>query len=120
MNGGLVKTKWPIAKIFPKGSFPSIPFSFFPRSPGILYIVRQMTVNFNSKTSRMHTLIGGGPQGSQNGQNTYFCASNDNADHVAIDDQFKYCDDLQVLELVLLATSSPSTTSINMLHQMLE
>ena len=50
----------------------------------------------------MHTLIGGGPQGSQNGLNTYFCACNDNADHVAIDDQFKYCDDLQVLELVLL------------------
>ena len=50
----------------------------------------------------MHTLIGGGPQGSQNGQNTYICASNDNADHVAIKDQFKYCDDLQVLELVLL------------------
>ena len=63
---------------------------------------RQMTVNFNSKSSRMHTLIGGGPQGSQNGQNTYICASNDNADHVAIEDQFKYCDDLQVLELVLL------------------
>ena len=63
---------------------------------------RQMTVNFNSKTSKMHTLIGGGPQGSQNGQNTYICASNDNADHVPIEDQFKYCDDLQVLELVLL------------------
>ena len=45
---------------------------------------RQMTVNFNSKTSKMHTLIGGGPQGSQNGQNTYICASNDNADHVPI------------------------------------
>ena len=63
---------------------------------------RQMTVNFNSKTSKMHTLIGGGPQGSQNGQNTYICASNDNADHVPIEDQFKYCDDLQVLELVVL------------------
>ena len=63
---------------------------------------RQMTVKFNSKTSRMYTLVGGGPQGSQNGQNTYICASNDNADHVPIEDQFKYCDDLQVLELVLL------------------
>ena len=63
---------------------------------------RQMTVQFNSKTSKMYTLIGGGPQGSQNGQNTYICASDDNADHVPIDDQFKYCDDLEVLELVLL------------------
>ena len=63
---------------------------------------RQMTVNFNSKTSRMHTLVGGGPQGSQNGQNTYICASDDNADHVPLEDQFKYCDDLEVLELVLL------------------
>ena len=46
--------------------------------------------------------IGGGPQGSQNGQNTYICASDDNADHVPLEDQFKYCDDLEVLELVLL------------------
>ena len=61
-----------------------------------------MTVKFNSKTSRIYTLVGGGPQGSQNGQNTYICASNDNADHVPLADQFKYCDDLQVLELVLL------------------
>ena len=61
-----------------------------------------MTVQFNSKTSKMHALVGGGPQGSQNGQNTYICASDDNADHIPLDDQFKYCDDLEVLELVLL------------------
>ena len=62
---------------------------------------RKMTVKFNQAESKLYTLIGGGPQGSQIGQNQYLAASFDNADTVNDDDQFKYCDDLQILDLVL-------------------
>ena len=62
-----------------------------------------MTVKFNQVESKLYTLIGGGPQGSQIGQNQYLAASFDNAESVDDDDQFKYCDDLQILELVLFA-----------------
>ena len=61
-----------------------------------------MTVKFNQVESRMYTLIGGGPQGSQIGQNQYLAGSFDNADHVNEEDQFKYYDDVQILDLVLL------------------
>ena len=61
-----------------------------------------MTVKFNQVESKLYTLIGGGPQGSQIGQNQYLAASFDNAEIVNEEDQFKYCDDLQNLDLVLL------------------
>lgn len=63
---------------------------------------RKMTVKFNQAESRIYTLVGGGPQGSQIGQNQYLAASFDNAQVVSEDDQFKYCDDLEILDLVLL------------------
>jgi hypothetical protein len=46
--------------------------------------------------------VGGSPQGSWNGQNCYIAASDDNADCVDEEDQFKYCDDLSILELVMI------------------
>ena len=64
---------------------------------------RQMTVKFNSEESSLFTLIGGGPQGSWTGQESYLVSSNDNADCVEQDNRFKYCDDLSVLEIVMLA-----------------
>ena len=63
---------------------------------------RKMTVKFNQAESKVHTLIGGGPQGSQIGQNQYLAASFDSAQTVCEDDQFKYCDDLEILDLVIL------------------
>jgi hypothetical protein len=48
-------------------------------------------------------LVGGGPQGSWTGQAAYIVASDDNADCVPEDDQYKYSDDLSILELVMLA-----------------
>ena len=63
---------------------------------------RQMTVKYNGKESKLHTLIGGGPQGSWSGQACYLTASNDCADAVELDDRYRYCDDLTVLELVML------------------
>ena len=63
---------------------------------------RKMTVKFNQAESKFYTLIEGGPQGSQIGQNQYLAASFDNAGSVNEDDQFKYCDDLEILDLVLL------------------
>ena len=63
---------------------------------------RQMSVKFNQKESKIHNLIGGGPQGSETGQLSYTVASDDNAYHVPLEDRYKYCDDLHILELVIL------------------
>ena len=46
--------------------------------------------------------MGGGPQGSWTGQETYIAASNDNPDCVNEDDRYKFCDDLSILELLML------------------
>jgi hypothetical protein len=61
-----------------------------------------MSVRFNNQESDIFTLIGGGPQGSQLGQETYIVASDDNANHVGKDDRYKFCDDLNILEVVML------------------
>ena len=61
---------------------------------------RKMSVKMNGEESSLHTLVAGGPQGSINGQ---ICASNDCADCVDPDDIFRYCDDLQILELITLS-----------------
>jgi hypothetical protein len=63
---------------------------------------RQMTVKFNTEVSSLFSLVGGGPQGSWSGQQSYIISSDDNADCVPEDDQYKYCDDLSILELLLL------------------
>ena len=61
-----------------------------------------MSLKFNGEESPLFQLIGGGPQGSWNGQNCYLSASNDNADFVNQEDRFKYCDDLNILELIMI------------------
>ena len=63
---------------------------------------RKMSVKFNQKESKLFNLIGGGPQGSQTGQASYIISSDDNAYHVPEEDRYKYCDDLSMLELVML------------------
>ena len=63
---------------------------------------RQMSAKFNQKESKLHNLIGGGPQGSQTGQTSYTVTSDDNAYHVPTADRYKYCDDLHILELVMI------------------
>ena len=47
-------------------------------------------------------LIGGSPQGIWNGQNCYIASSYDNASFVNQEDRFKYCDDLNILELLFI------------------
>ena len=44
-------------------------------------------------------MIGGGPQGSQTGEESYTISSDDN---VPEKDRYKYCDDLHMLELVMI------------------
>ena len=61
-----------------------------------------MSLKFNGEESPLFHLIGGGPQGSWNGQNCYLSASNDNTDFVNQEDRFKYCDDIDILELVMI------------------
>ena len=65
---------------------------------------RKMSVKFNSAESKLYTLIGGGPQGSWTGQATYLVSSDDSADCVDLDDRYKFCDDLTILELVMLGS----------------
>ena len=61
-----------------------------------------MSVKFNNSESQIYNLIGGGPQGSQTGQQTYIVASDDNSYHVPLEDRFKFCDDVSILEVVML------------------
>ena len=61
-----------------------------------------MSLKFNQEESPLFHLIGGGPQGSWNGQNCYLAASDDNAEFVSQEDRFKYCDDLSILDLIML------------------
>ena len=64
---------------------------------------RSMSVKFNQEESGVYQLCGGFPQGSKIGQDCYLGASNDSAESVSEEDRFKYIDDLQVLELIMLA-----------------
>jgi hypothetical protein len=64
---------------------------------------RVMTVKFNSAESSVIKLIGGFPEGSLIGQDSYIVASNDNADMVAPENRFKYIDDLEITEVICLA-----------------
>ena len=63
---------------------------------------RKMTVKYNSAESSLFTLVGGGPQGSWTGQESFIVSSDDNASFVDQDDRFKYCNDLSILELIML------------------
>ena len=58
---------------------------------------RLMTVKFNSEESSLYTLIGGGPQGSWTGQACYLVASDENCEFIKQEDQYKFCDDLNIL-----------------------
>jgi hypothetical protein len=63
---------------------------------------RQMTVKFNSEESTLYSLIGGGPQGCWTGQACFITASDDNAEFVNQDDRYKFSDDLNILEVIIL------------------
>ena len=64
---------------------------------------RKMTVKFGGSSSSIHSLPGGGPQGSLLGGIEYLVNSNDNADFVDDDEKFKYIDDLSILQFIPLA-----------------
>jgi hypothetical protein len=64
---------------------------------------RVMTVKFNQGVSSIISLCGGFPQGSLIGQDCYLASSHDAADHVDPDDRFRYIDDLQILEMIILS-----------------
>ena len=63
---------------------------------------RTMICRFNQAESKIRKLCGGFPQGSLIGQDCYLCASQDAADHICQDDRFRYIDDLEILELIIL------------------
>ena len=61
-----------------------------------------MAVIYNSAESSLYPLVGGVPQGSWTGQESFIVSSDDTASFVDQDDRYKYWDDLSILELVLL------------------
>ena len=63
---------------------------------------RKMTVRYNHAWSKWYSLVGGGPQGSWLGQNCYIAASDDAASWVDDEDKYKFCDDLSILDLVMI------------------
>ena len=63
---------------------------------------RKMTVRYNQAWSKWHCLVGGGPQGSWMGQNCYISASDDAANWLEDQDRYKFCDDLSIMELVMI------------------
>ena len=66
-------------------------------------LLRKMTVKFNGEESSLITLCGGFPAGSVIGQDCYLVASNEAAQEVDIYNRFRYIDDLEILELILLS-----------------
>ena len=64
---------------------------------------RKIKVKFNGEISELMTLIGGGPQGMLLGGLEYIVQSNDNAETVQAENQFKFIDDLSILKLICLS-----------------
>ena len=56
-----------------------------------------MSLKFNQEESPLFDLIGGGPQGSWAGQNSYIISSDDNSEFVNQEDRYKYRDGLSVM-----------------------
>ena len=65
---------------------------------------RKMKVKFNGKLSKLWDLVCGSPQGSLIGQDSHLVSSNDNSEDIEEDDVLKYIDDLNLLEIVLMAS----------------
>ena len=66
---------------------------------------KEMSAKFNSAKSKWYKLIGGALQGSWNGQNCYIVNSDDNAYCIDQDEKYKFCDDLSILELIMIGGS---------------
>ena len=64
---------------------------------------RHMSVKFKGEESTLITLFGGFPAGNVIAQDCFLVASNEAAEEVNIDDRFRYIDDLEILELIMLS-----------------
>lgn len=91
--------------------------------PAIVHVLtsylsnRTMSVKLNGAYSGVHSMPGGGPQGTLLGVLEYLVQCNNNADCVDEDLRFKYVDDLTVLELISLSILSHGLSSYNVKHQ---
>ena len=66
------------------------------------FVDRKMIVKWHGKESTTRDLIGGGPQGALWGILEYLSQSNNNTDYISKAKQFKFIDDLSILEMVNL------------------
>ena len=64
---------------------------------------RKMSAKFRDSESEVLDLVGGFPQGSLIGGDCYLSASNDAANHIPEEDRFRYIDDLEILELIMMS-----------------
>ena len=64
---------------------------------------RKMTIQYNSGRSSIINLIGGFPEGSLIGQDSYLVSSNDCANQTDPEDRYRYIDDLEITDLIHMA-----------------
>ena len=79
---------------------------------------RKMRVKWHGELSRERDLPGGGPQGATIGILEYVSQSTSNVDFLDNDLQFKYIDDLSILEIINLVTIG--ITSYNFHNQIIQ
>ena len=65
---------------------------------------QKIKAKFYGKLSKLLDLVGGSPQGSLIGQDCFIVSSNDNSEALEEEDIFRFIDDLQLLEIVLVGT----------------
>ena len=64
---------------------------------------RKMIVKWRGKVSTQRGLVGGSAQGSLLGGSQYIVGSSDVGSEIPYDDKYRYFDDLEVLELIMLS-----------------
>ena len=72
------------------------------------FINRKMTVKWKGLLSSLHSLPGGGPQGDNLGIEEYLSQTNGNTSFLEEDENFKFIDDLSLLEILNLVSIASS------------
>ena len=64
---------------------------------------RRMQVKFRGVVSTIRKLVGGSAQGSLLGGTQYIVGSNDVAEDVDVEDKYRYFDDIEIIDVILLS-----------------
>ena len=74
---------------------------------------RKMVVKWNGETSSAYQLKGGSPQGDLMGILEYLSQTNHNTDFIALEDKFKFIDDLSFLDIINLISAGLCSYDLN-------